>query len=198
MADNPNTDDYNRDRTARAPNAAGGVYGSNQGGSADYPGFASTNNNAGYQAGGNQNAGGYQNSSYPNMGYQNQNQGGYGQNPGFGGGAPYGNQGYGADQSWQNQPQGNPYGYQQFDHVMVRNGAPRDHMDINCPNCGYHGGSQIQTQPGSAATGCCIFLFLIGLWPCAPIPCCLAECLDVVHMCPSCHMPLGKNRACFD
>lgn len=64
-------------------------------------------------------------------------------------------------------------------------------VQVTCPNCGSQVLTATSTRPGLLTwllSGAC---FLFGCWPCCLIPCCIPECQDVEHHCPSC-----KNHLC--
>merc|ERR1712112_114991 len=65
---------------------------------------------------------------------------------------------------------------------------------MTCPHC-----QQSITTTTSTSVGGCAWvtggvLCLFGCWPCACIPCCVDDCLDFNHNCPSCNRVLGTYR----
>ncbi|TRY63391.1 hypothetical protein TCAL_03658 [Tigriopus californicus] len=61
-----------------------------------------------------------------------------------------------------------------------------DPVHMTCPYC-----HQVIVSVTSPEIGCFAYalsasLCLIGCWPCAFLPCCISDLLDVTHTCPKC------------
>merc|ERR1712179_22212 len=68
---------------------------------------------------------------------------------------------------------------------------------MTCPHCQQSITTTTSTSVGGCAwvTGLAIFFFSGGACcPCAFIPCCVDDCLDYTHSCPSCNRVLGSYR----
>nr|ACO14727.1 LITAF homolog [Caligus clemensi] len=78
-------------------------------------------------------------------------------------------------------------------YVNAPNFGPRS-VRMTCPQCQ----SQIQTatssEPGPMAWIIAGVLCIIGLWPCACVPCCIEQLNCVTHKCPQCQTFLGRYK----
>jgi lipopolysaccharide-induced tumor necrosis factor-alpha factor len=64
-----------------------------------------------------------------------------------------------------------------------------------CPNCRNSVVTSPVASPGLLSWLACAGLCLVGLWPCAPIPFCVAGCQDVRHYCPACGVCIRTREA---
>jgi len=64
-----------------------------------------------------------------------------------------------------------------------------------CPNCRASVVTNAVASPGLLSWLACAGLCLVGLWPCAPIPFCMAGCQDVRHYCPACGVCIRTREA---
>lgn len=63
------------------------------------------------------------------------------------------------------------------------------------PSCGCEVETKTKTTPGLIAYISGFLLAALGCWfGCCLIPCCIDECMDVHHQCPSCGTYLGRHR----
>merc|ERR1712112_573636 len=65
---------------------------------------------------------------------------------------------------------------------------------MTCPHCQQSITTTTSTSVGGFAWVAGGVLCLFGCWPCACIPCCVDDCLDFNHNCPSCNRVLGTYR----
>jgi len=70
--------------------------------------------------------------------------------------------------------------------------------EIKCSVCQRRGFTNTKHVIGTGAWTIGLALFCCGCWPCACIPCCMQDCMDVQHNCPNCGAECGTNRYLFD
>lgn len=64
-----------------------------------------------------------------------------------------------------------------------------------CPSCGTEITTKTNTTPGLIAYISGFLIAALGcFFGCCLIPCCIDECMDVHHTCPSCGSYLGRHR----
>ncbi|XP_046823256.1 cell death-inducing p53-target protein 1-like [Vespa crabro] len=63
-----------------------------------------------------------------------------------------------------------------------------------CPHCGIQILSEMETEVTISAHAIALFLCIMGLWCCAPIPYCMDNFLRRKHYCPSCKSFLGQSN----
>merc|ERR1719370_272827 len=64
-------------------------------------------------------------------------------------------------------------------------------IDMVCPHCQSQIRTATDSEPGPLAWIFAGVLCVVGLWPCACIPCCIDSLNAVTHKCPSCKKFLG-------
>lgn len=71
----------------------------------------------------------------------------------------------------------------------------RDSIHMICPKCQAEIDTTTSTKPGLVAiiVGAVICL-LGGYFGCCLIPCCINDCMEVQHNCPSCETDIGRAR----
>ncbi|XP_064481150.1 LITAF domain-containing protein-like isoform X2 [Ornithodoros turicata] len=68
-------------------------------------------------------------------------------------------------------------------------------VQATCPNCGATVLTSTSSTPGLLTWLLSGALVLLGCWfGCCLVPCCVAECQDVEHHCPSCKRHLATFR----
>jgi len=71
-------------------------------------------------------------------------------------------------------------------------------VTMTCPNCQQNITTATDSRPSASAwvvrAVLCVVLCLVGLWPCACIPCCVGSMQKVSHKCPNCNHFLGRYR----
>ena len=70
--------------------------------------------------------------------------------------------------------------------------------EIKCAVCRRRGWTNTKTVIGAGSWTIGLALFCCGCWPCACIPCCVQDCMDVQHKCPNCGAACGTRRYLFD
>jgi len=65
---------------------------------------------------------------------------------------------------------------------------------MTCPNCQQNITTTTDSEPSALAWVVGAVLCLVGLWPCACIPCCVDSMQQVSHKCPNCKHFLGRYR----
>lgn len=66
---------------------------------------------------------------------------------------------------------------------------------MTCPQCHAEISTHTETEAGTRAYVASGILVLFGCWlGCCLIPCCMADCMDVNHTCPSCRAYLGRYK----
>lgn len=64
-----------------------------------------------------------------------------------------------------------------------------------CPSCGIEINTKTRKTPGLIAYVSGFLIAVFGCWlGCCLIPCCIDECMDIHHTCPSCGSYLGRHR----
>lgn len=66
-------------------------------------------------------------------------------------------------------------------------------VGCECRNCHKQIVTRTEKQNGSC-TWIAVIILVILFWPLAWLPCCMDDCKDTVHYCPSCGMNLGENK----
>ena len=79
-------------------------------------------------------------------------------------------------------------------HVNVMSPFTASPAKMTCPYCKANITTITQPKMGLLAWLVTGGLCIIGLWPCACIPCCVDDLKDVTHQCPSCHAILGTYK----
>lgn len=67
-------------------------------------------------------------------------------------------------------------------------------IDMVCPHCQSQIRTATDSEPGPLAWILAGVLCVVGLWPCACIPCCIDSLNAVTHKCPSCKKFLGRYK----
>jgi len=99
----------------------------------------------------------------------------------------------------QTQPgyQAAPGPYQQPQRVVVVVNAPNfgpNSIEMVCPHCQSQVRTATDSEPGALAWILAGILCVVGLWPCACVPCCIDSLNSVTHKCPNCRQFLGRYR----
>jgi lipopolysaccharide-induced tumor necrosis factor-alpha factor len=67
-------------------------------------------------------------------------------------------------------------------------------VNMTCPNCQCQIRTSTDSEPGPMAWILAGVLCVVGLWPCACIPCCIDSLNSVTHRCPNCKHFLGRYK----
>lgn len=67
-------------------------------------------------------------------------------------------------------------------------------VDMVCPHCQCQIRTTTESEPGPLAWIFAGVLCVVGLWPCACIPCCIESLNSVTHKCPNCKNFLGRYK----
>lgn len=67
-------------------------------------------------------------------------------------------------------------------------------VNMTCPNCQCQIRTSTDSEPGPLAYILAGVLCVVGLWPCACIPCCIDSLNSVTHKCPNCKNFLGRYK----
>lgn len=67
-------------------------------------------------------------------------------------------------------------------------------VDMICPHCQCQIKTSTESEPGAMAWILAGVLCVVGLWPCACIPCCIESLNTVSHKCPNCKHFLGRYK----
>jgi len=96
------------------------------------------------------------------------------------------------------QPQPAPPQQQGGQTVIVQYMNPPNfgHSPVNmvCPHCQAQIRTSTDSEPGPMAWILAGVLCVVGLWPCACIPCCIDSLNSVTHKCPNCKNFLGRYK----
>jgi len=101
-----------------------------------------------------------------------------------------------ANDPTQNNMQGQPQQQQPtviVQYVNAPNFGPRP-VNMTCPHCQAQIRTQTDSEPGPMAWILAGVLCIVGLWPCACIPCCIDSLNSVTHKCPQCKNFLGRYK----
>jgi len=63
-----------------------------------------------------------------------------------------------------------------------------------CPHCQQNITTSTDSEPSAMAYVISAVLCIVGLWPCACVPCCIDSLQTVRHKCPSCRKYLGSYK----
>jgi len=95
-------------------------------------------------------------------------------------------------------PPGQPFQQQQQpQRVVVVVNAPNfgpNSIETMCPHCQSQVRTSTESEPGALAWILAGILCVVGLWPCACVPCCIDSLNSVTHKCPNCRQFLGRYR----
>uniref|UniRef100_A0A0K2UAJ7 LITAF domain-containing protein n=1 Tax=Lepeophtheirus salmonis TaxID=72036 RepID=A0A0K2UAJ7_LEPSM len=97
---------------------------------------------------------------------------------------------------YQTQGAPQPPGQQQqivVQYVNAPNFGPRS-VRMTCPQCQSHVQTETSSEPGPMAWVIAGVLCIVGLWPCACVPCCIEQLNCVTHKCPQCQTFLGRYK----
>jgi len=98
----------------------------------------------------------------------------------------------------QGAPGGVPAGAAPAQTVIVQYMNPPNfgHNPVNmtCPHCQSQVRTSTDSEPGALAWILAGVLCVVGLWPCACIPCCIDSLNSVTHKCPNCKNFLGRYK----
>lgn len=86
---------------------------------------------------------------------------------------------------------------QQPQRVVVVVNAPNfgpNSIEMMCPHCQSQVRTSTDSEPGALAWILAGILCVVGLWPCACVPCCIDSLNSVTHKCPNCRQFLGRYR----
>ena len=64
---------------------------------------------------------------------------------------------------------------------------------VLCQFCGADVSTRTVREVGLCTHLSALGLCFIGCWPCAPLPYCMPETMDSVHICPNCGHVLGRK-----
>jgi len=79
-------------------------------------------------------------------------------------------------------------------HVVHARMGPHS-QQVTCGRCGALVMTETCVRPGLLTYLLCSALILLScVWGCCLIPCCIPECQDVDHRCPSCSAHLGTFK----
>ncbi|XP_003739526.1 lipopolysaccharide-induced tumor necrosis factor-alpha factor homolog [Galendromus occidentalis] len=79
-------------------------------------------------------------------------------------------------------------------HVIRARMGPHS-QQVTCGRCGALIMTETHVRPGLLTYLLCSALILLScFWGCCLIPCCIPECQDVDHRCPSCNAHLGTYK----
>merc|ERR1712244_94700 len=67
-------------------------------------------------------------------------------------------------------------------------------VTMTCPHCQSQIRTSTDSEPGPMAWILAGVLCVVGLWPCACIPCCIESLNTVTHKCPNCKAFLGRYK----
>jgi len=67
-------------------------------------------------------------------------------------------------------------------------------VDMLCPHCQCQIKTTTESEPGPMAWILAGVLCVVGLWPCACVPCCIESLNTVSHKCPNCKHFLGRYK----
>jgi len=67
-------------------------------------------------------------------------------------------------------------------------------VGMTCPHCQASITTHTVSEPSAMAWIVGGVLCLVGLWPCACVPCCIDSMQQVTHSCPSCKNFLGRYK----
>lgn len=67
-------------------------------------------------------------------------------------------------------------------------------VNMTCPHCQSQIRTSTDSEPGPMAWILAGILCVVGLWPCACIPCCIDSLNSVTHKCPNCKNFLGRYK----
>ena len=67
-------------------------------------------------------------------------------------------------------------------------------VTMTCPHCQSQIRTSTGSDPGALAWILGGVLCVVGLWPCACIPCCIDSLNSVTHKCPKCKQFLGRYK----
>jgi len=67
-------------------------------------------------------------------------------------------------------------------------------VDMVCPHCQCQIRTSTDSEPGPLAWIFAGILCVVGLWPCACVPCCIESLNSVTHKCPNCKAFLGRYK----
>jgi len=67
-------------------------------------------------------------------------------------------------------------------------------VDMVCPHCQCQIRTTTESEPGPMAWILAGVLCVVGLWPCACVPCCIESLNSVTHKCPNCKNFLGRYK----
>lgn len=67
-------------------------------------------------------------------------------------------------------------------------------VNMTCPHCQSQIRTSTDSEPGPLAWILAGVLCVVGLWPCACIPCCIDSLNSVTHKCPNCKNFLGRYK----
>jgi len=67
-------------------------------------------------------------------------------------------------------------------------------VNMQCPHCQAQITTHTVSEPSALAWIVGGVLCLVGLWPCACVPCCVDSMQQVTHSCPSCKNFLGRYK----
>ncbi|TRY62909.1 hypothetical protein TCAL_08209 [Tigriopus californicus] len=83
--------------------------------------------------------------------------------------------------------------------VQYVNAPNFGHRPVNmvCPHCQSQICTSTESEPGAMAWVLAGVLCVVGLWPCACIPCCIDSLNSVTHKCPNCRNFLGRYKGGF-
>jgi lipopolysaccharide-induced tumor necrosis factor-alpha factor len=96
----------------------------------------------------------------------------------------------------QQQPQGQAPGAQPTVIVQYMNppNFGSNPVNMTCPHCQSSIRTDTDSEPGPLAWILAGVLCVVGLWPCACIPCCIDSLNSVTHKCPQCKNFLGRYK----
>lgn len=78
-------------------------------------------------------------------------------------------------------------------YVNAPNFGPHP-VQMVCPHCQCQVQTSTDSEPGPMAWILAGVLCIVGLWPCACIPCCIDSLNSVTHKCPNCKNFLGRYK----
>eukprot|EP00096_Caligus_rogercresseyi_P015442 TRINITY_DN787_c0_g1_i3.p1 TRINITY_DN787_c0_g1~~TRINITY_DN787_c0_g1_i3.p1 ORF type:complete len:167 (+),score=47.04 TRINITY_DN787_c0_g1_i3:71-571(+) len=78
-------------------------------------------------------------------------------------------------------------------YVNAPNFGPRS-VRMTCPQCQSQIETATSSEPGPMAWIIAGVLCIVGLWPCACVPCCIDQLNCVTHKCPQCQTFLGRYK----
>jgi lipopolysaccharide-induced tumor necrosis factor-alpha factor len=78
------------------------------------------------------------------------------------------------------------------DQTMVIQRFGLNPSRCTCPHCRADVITRVERMPSASAWLTCTILFIVGCWPCAPIPFCMESMQTAIHSCPSCGFIIRK------